>query len=192
MAVVITKLNMSGFPSGIPGDAYAGITEDGGAPSQLLIPSVYQGSTFSIDIKFEVKEIISETEFEFLPVISVTPTAVSGITQTILPDSDPLSVTIRVSGTLTGVFPDEYYNFLMRDLQVRTLPAINSEDYIAVVEYHAPATKHVEKTYSFNVVWGAGLLGMAGSSTITITQNVYWNYSVSINTFTAVLATGEI
>jgi hypothetical protein len=57
MAILIDKLNMSGFPSGIPGDAYAGISEDGGAPSQLLIPSVYQGSTFSIDLKFTVKEI---------------------------------------------------------------------------------------------------------------------------------------
>jgi hypothetical protein len=188
MAAVIEKSNMSGFPSGIPGDAYAGITEDGGSPSQLLIPSVYQGSTWAIDLKFKIKELLMSEEYEFLPVTSVTPlTAVTGITQTQIGND-----TVRLSGTLLNVFPDEYYNFLMRDLQIRTLPAINSEDYLAVVEYHAPATKHVEKTYSFNVVWGPGIEALAGNANFTITQNVYWNYSVSIGTFTAVLATGEI
>lgn len=185
--IVINRLNMTGFPSGIPGDYYFDPVE------QLLIPSVYQGTTFSIDVQFKVRyPIIGET-FGYLPVISVTPlTSVPGITQNILEDSDPNSVTIRMSGTLLNVFTDEYYNFLMRNLQVLTLPAINNEDYLAVVEYHPPATKRIEKNYSFNVVWGSGPSTPAGNSNAIVIQNVYWNYSVGISLFNAVLATGEI
>lgn len=204
MTVYVDFLNLSGFPSGIPGDAYAGIGEDGGVLPSYLMPSAYQGSTVSVDIKFTVKYPDSSDPLGELmvsvPVKSVTAlTNVTpiGMSFVKLTDTDPLSETHRFSGTYTNVFLDEYYKFKMRDLQEKVLPAINNEDYLALFDYNPPPTKHILKSYQFLVEWDSSLDGLgipipSGEETITITQNLYWNYSTSIATFQQVLSTGEL
>lgn len=187
MAAIVTQSNMSGFPGGVPGDNYNSI---GILDRSFYLDSAYQGSTISVNLGFTVQEPGLLNSIETFPVISVTPTFtnINGLVPTILSSSS-----VRISGTIINVFGDEYYNFLMRTLQTRTLPAINSEDYLALIEYHPPATKEVLRNYGFTVVYGPGsALSPGGSLTVTMSQYIYWNYYVSLNTFQTTLATGEI
>lgn len=206
MTVYVEQLNQTGFPSGIPGDAYSGIAEDGGVAPSYLIRSAYQGSTVSVDLKFTVQYPDSMDPLGLLmidvPVTEVTcltDASSVGITIVRKPETptDSLSETFTLAGTYVNVFPNEYYKFKMEDLQELVLPALNSEDYLALFDYNPPPTKHIVKSYSFLVKWDASIDGMglplaAGEETVTLTQNIYWNYYTSMATFNQVLATGKV
>lgn len=196
MYITIDQLNPVGIPSGIPGDDRAGILEDGGVIPSNILYSVYQGSTFSIDIKFSVvyPGIFETDPTEYAPIISVVP--VSDVTDINLSFTVLSEDTIRISGTPVGVFPGEYYTFLMSDRTTAILPPINNRDYLALIDYTPPSITNTSRDYKFHVVWGeliGSLNGVsAGEADFTVTQNFYFNYSISIQSFEISLSKGKL
>lgn len=196
MYITIEQISSSGIPSNIPGDDRAGILEDGGVIHSNILYSVYQGSTFSIDIKFKVvyTGILEADPIEYAPIISVTP--MSDVSDINLSFTVLSQDTVRISGTAVGVFPGEYFKFLMSDRTIAVLPPINNRDYLALIDYNPPDTTNTSRTYVFHLVWGE-LIGSlngasAGESDFSLIQNFYFNYDTSIQSFETSLSKGKL
>jgi hypothetical protein len=183
--VKVTYSEHVGFPSGIPGDRYLTFSEDGLSLPANLIPSVYQGTTFSIKITFSVLDELLSTEE--VPVY-ISPTLVTCTTNTqafgIIAQSSSVSSMV-LSGTAVRLFEDEFYTYLTRPNETVTLSAINNTEvaeFYSVVNYQEPASKETSRTYSFNVNY-TDSSGIPKTATKNIQQYFYWNYAISMANF---------
>lgn len=199
MSLIITYSEMSGFPEGIPGDYYSSFDSGGGGgpgggseangPPKTLIKSVYQGSTYSVKISFKGPNPLD-------PPDPVTPTYVDATDVSCSTDISAFGLSIVktspnslvLSGTASNVFPNEYYQFLLKNLQVVVLPAINNEEYLSVVKYNTPEPKETSKTYTVTVTY-PDITGSIVAS-VNLEQYFYWNYGVSIAAFTQAVSKG--
>ena len=183
--VTVSYSEEVGFPSGIPGDRYLTFSEDGLSLPANLIPSVYQGTTFSIKITFSVLDELLSTEE--VPVY-ISPTLVTCTTNTqafgIIAQSSSVSSMV-LSGTAVRLFEDEFYTYLTRPNETVTLSAINNtevDEFFSVVNYQEPASKEVSKTYRFNINY-TDSSGIPKTATKNIQQYFYWNYAISMANF---------
>ena len=186
---------MTGFPGDIPGDYYNNFSVGGGpngesnSVPQTLLQSVYQGSTYSVKISFKGPNPLDPPETEHPTYVDATDvscsTNLSAFGLSIVKTS-PNSLVL--SGTASNVFPNEYYAFLLKNLQVVVLPAINNEEYLSVVKYNVPEPKETSKNYLITVTYP----GVTGSivENVTLEQYFYWNYGVSIAAFTQAVSKG--
>lgn len=187
--VKVTYSLESGFPTGIPGDKYLSYTEDGApaAPSNL-IKSVYQGSTFSVKLTFEVIDDVASTgeTIVYKAADSVVCTTTSAMASIGLTVTSTGANSLTISGSVTNAFDTEFYTYLVSPENTITISAINNtdvEDFYSVVNYQEPSIKEIEKTYSFNVTGTSGLTGIQSTEAKEIYQWIYWNYTVSMAKF---------
>jgi hypothetical protein len=197
MSLFITYSEMTGFPGGIPGDYYNSFAENSGGPGgessggppQTLIQSVYQGSTYSVKISFKGPNPLDPPGTENPTYVDATDVSCStNVTPYGLSIVKTSPNSLVLSGTATNVFDNEYYAFLLKNLQVVVLPAINNEEYLSVVKYNVPDTKETSKSYSVTVTYP----DVTGSiiETVNLQQYFYWNYSVSLATFSQTVSKG--
>lgn len=198
MSLIVTYSEMTGFPGYIPGDYYNSFDSGGGdhgsggnAVPQTLLQSVYQGSTYSVKISFkgpnpnDPPNAQTRTYVDATDVSCSTDLSSYGLS---IVKTSPNSMVL--SGTATNVFPNEYYSFLLKNLQVVVLPAINNEEYLSVVKYNTPEPKETSKNYVFTVTYPGGLFGASIVESITLQQYFYWNYYTSIATFRQAVSKG--
>jgi len=196
MTLRITYSDMTGFPVDIPGDYYTSFSitaaESGGTggPPQTLIPSVYQGNTYSVKISFEGPNPLDPPGTETPTYVNATnvscSTDVSAYGLSIVKTS---ANSLVLSGTATNVFENEYYQFLLKNLQLAVLPAINNSEYLSVVRYNPPTTKETSKAYSVTVTY-PGPTETPIVESVNLEQYFYWNYTVSIAAFTQAVSKG--
>lgn len=183
VAVVFT--NQSGFESVSP-DPLAIVTDpEGGSqpePGTLYLPTIYAGTTYSIDVQFTVKyydPIAPETLVGTSPASNVTTTfnfAQFGMTAVKVNAS-----TYRISGTYSNAFPDEYYRFKMKNNTLQVLPANTTEDFLALVEYNMPQPVTTNKEMLFNVSAPAEFNGSPNINwPFTMYQWVVWRYQSAV------------
>jgi hypothetical protein len=187
LALRIVKSNAVGFPVPAIPSRYNDI-EGTGLPANALEGAYEDGGQFSIDIGIQLGiGIGEEITYSDVPVTSIVNTnAPSGIS--ISKNGDK----IRISGSPTQVFTDSFYQFVMKDNTLKVLPSNTTEPILAVVRWSPPSTKilyDVPYVITFKYM---NNLNQQEQETITILQDVYWNYIPALQGFAVALAKGTI
>ena len=193
--VVVVFTNQSGFESVSP-DPLAIITDpEGGSlpePGVTYLPTIYAGTTYSIDLQFTVKyydpidpRVLLGTSLAN----NVTTTfnfAQFGMSATKINAS-----TYRISGLYSNAFPDEYYRFKMKDNTLSVLPANTTEDFLALVEYNMPQPVTTMKEMLFNVSAPATFNGSPNINwPFTMYQWVVWRYQSAVASVQSLVSRG--
>jgi hypothetical protein len=90
------------------------------------------------------------------------------------------------------LFQDEFYTYLLKPNETVTLSAINNtevDEFFSVVNYQEPASKEVSRTYSFNINY-TDSSGIPKTATKNIQQYFYWNYAISLASFSVEVGKG--
>jgi hypothetical protein len=145
-------------------------------------PSIYAGLSFTFDVVFVAIDDITMAPINITSVSS-TP-AFPGITITVV-DNNPIYYKLRATGTVTGVFTDEFYKFSQNNVVV-TLPSNTTESNISIVEWKQPANKSNLSSYSYVIT-----TDVPSTINTTLAQYVYWNLNPSLNAFSNFVVTSE-
>ena len=190
--LVISKSNLTGF-SAVSPDPLAVLTEEGfgDLAANTYITSVYQGATISVDLEFKVRYLDAlNVEEGILPATSVTSNydfTTHGITAAFISNN-----LLRLSGTYSNVFSNEYYNFVLNDMSTIQLPATTQVDYLALIEYNMPNPVTVDKEYTFSAVARTDFSSPTPTSSIAgqMNQWVVWNYAPTVSSILSLVAQG--
>ena len=155
----ILKLNQSnlfGFANIVPQDPLTTEINDASPLTddyiQWHVPSIYEGTTYSIDLTANVMYYDNATGTPTLvgslPVRSANTSynfGQHGMVANII-SSD----TIRLSGTFANVFTDSYFEFVLENgSTVQMAPNVNST-FKALIEYEMPNVTSVDLAFPFN------------------------------------------
>lgn len=190
--LVITKSNLIGFSTVSP-DPLDVLTQEGfgDLAANTYISSIYQGSTISVDLEFKVLYIgAMDVEEGILPATSVTSNydfTTHGVTVAYINNN-----LLRISGTYSNVFSNEYYNFVLNDMSTIQLPATTQVDFLALIEYNMPNPVTVDKEYTFSVVARTDFSSPTPTSSIAgqMNQWVVWNYTPTVSSIQSLVAQG--
>ena len=174
--VSINISNATGFVAVSPDPADV-LTNDGEtAPPNSYIPTIYGGQTISIDIGFNIVYPIMPEGVVSAPATSVTALydfASKGINVSYLGN------VVRLSGTFSGTFDGEYYEFVLNNGTIQALPPTTTEDFKALVRYEMPNPVTQNNLYAFSVTGP----GETGNVTLqaNVGQWVVWQYQTAVN-----------
>jgi len=191
--VVATQTNQTGF-TGVSPDPIANITDpEGGGlpePGKLYLPTIYAGTDYSVDIQFSVEYYGEEGAVEGTTVASNVITTFNfteyGMTAVKLNAS-----TYRISGSFSNAFPDEYYEFKMKNGSLQVLPANTTEDFLALVEYNMPQPVTIRQEFLFNVSAPATFNGSPNINwPFTMFQWVVWRYQTAVTNVKSLVSRG--
>jgi hypothetical protein len=191
--VIAVQSNQSGF-TGVSPDPIANITDpEGGAlpePGTLYIPTIYDGTTYSVDIQFSVRYFDPlGTLLGTLIASNVTSTfdfTQYGMTAVKLNPS-----TYRISGAFSNAFPDEYYRFKMKNGTLQVLPANTTEDFLALVEYNMPQPVTIRIEIPFSITAPETFTsGVNITWPFTMFQWVVWRYQTAVTNVKTLVSQG--
>ena len=182
MAIKIVKSNASGFPVPAIPSRYND-TEGVTAPVNVLEGVYENAGAFSVDITIQEEDLSGE-----VPVYVNVP-----VTQ-VISSNPPFGITIskqgsniRISGSPSKIFTDSFYQFAMKDRSIKILPANTTEPTFGLIRWSPPSTKIAyDVPYVINFKYSSN--GIEILETITILQDIYWDYGVAITEFSNVLA----
>jgi hypothetical protein len=183
--VTINTSNATGFVTVSPDPALV-LTNDGetAAPNSY-IPTIYGGQTISIDIGFNIVYPIMPEGVVTTPATSVTALydfAAKGINVSYQGN------VVRLSGTFSGTFDGEYYEFVLNDGTVQALPPDTTEDFKALVRYEMPNPVTQNNQYAFSVTGP----GETGNVTLqaNVGQWVVWRYQTAVTNIQTLVSQG--
>jgi hypothetical protein len=183
--VSINTSNATGFVTVSP-DPAAVLTNDGEtAAPNLYIPTIYGGQTISIDIGFNIVYPIMPEGVVTAPATSVTALydfASKGINVSYQGN------VVRLSGTFSSTFDGEYYEFVLNDGTLETLPPDTTEDFKALVRYEMPNPVTQNNQYAFNVT-GPGETGNVTVQT-NVGQWIVWRYQTAVTNVQTLVSQG--
>jgi len=190
--LVITKSNLIGF-SAVSPDPLDVLTQEGfgDLAANTYISSIYQGATISVDLEFKVRYLGAlDVEEGILPATSVTSNydfTTHGITAAFISNN-----LLRISGTYSNAFNDEYYNFVLKDMTTAQLPASTQVDFLALIEYNMPNPVTIDKEYTFSAVARTDFSSPTPTSSISgqMNQWVVWNYAPATSSILSLVAQG--
>ena len=183
--VSINTSNATGFVTVSP-DPAAVLTNDGEtAAHNLYIPTIYGGQTISIDIGFNIVYPIMPEGVVTAPATSVTALydfASKGINVSYQGN------VVRLSGTFSSTFDGEYYEFVLNDGTLETLPPDTTEDFKALVRYEMPNPVTQNNQYAFSVT-GPGETGNVTVQT-NVGQWIVWRYQTAVTNVQTLVSQG--
>ena len=175
----LTQSNATGFVNIEPQDPLsAEINDEDPLSSDYIewhIPSIYEGTTYSIDLTANVQYYEEEVLVGTLPVLSANTSydfSQHGMTANII-SSD----TVRISGTFSNAFLDQYYKFVLEDGSVvEMIPNVNST-FKALVEYEMPDITTIDFEFPFNFTVNEEFASpVTVSDTKNVGQWVVWKF----------------
>jgi len=174
------------FPSNIINDSFPPADETSSPGAD--IPSIYVNTDIDFNIVFSYSESIGEGEESITvsaPILEVKLIGELPFEGAEIEIVD--NETVKIKGRSTGLFTDEVFRFLFANKSELNLIPDNTENWIAIVKWAAPARIEETATYTFEVTYGnasAGEITIAGDTiTVEITQFVYWDFNPSLNIF---------
>lgn len=182
--------NESGFP---------GINENPISGNRIRAAYEY-GAAFSIDVHFWEESVDETGAITILPITltEFTFTPYDTNLKCVKVNSD----TLTISGSIGQTFKDAYYNFIMPDKSVKTLPMDTKEKYLALVKWSPPNKKQDDVTHSLTITYKYTPNATSGSiltpteqivtETKTFVQGIYWSYPIAVGQFQQLLAKGVI
>lgn len=184
---------ISGSIGNVAGDTNNGTVETWVASN--VIPSVLEGSSWSIDIEFYDETVDTATTL-------VTRTNASNVTcsydfaQFGITLSKPNAYTVRLTGPATNVFTDTYYEFRMPDGTIKVLPPDTTETFVGLVKYNMPNPTFTTKSYDFVVTIPANNTMvpplLTYTQTVTLSQKFYWSFSTAVANVQSLVAKGTL
>jgi len=182
--VIINTSNATGFVTVSP-DPISVLTNDGeSATPNLYLPTIYGGQTISIDVGFNIRYPLDEGNVT-APATSVTALydfAAVGINVTYLGD------VVRLSGTFSSTFENEYYEFVFDDNTLQVLPPNTTEDFKALVRYEMPNPVTQNNQYAFSVT------GPGETGNVTLQANIgqwlVWRYQTAVTNVKTLVSQG--
>jgi hypothetical protein len=186
MALKITQSNLIGFEV-IPGDELdviragtGGEDGSGGQIPQTYLPTVYEAVAYSVDLTFQgaYSNGAEPPVYTYEPATLVTTNynwASVGLTYTQLTTNS-----VRISGGVTNLFADQYYQFVLPNMDLQILTPDTNKQYYSLTYYRMPQPVTYMKTYAsiFATIPPDPLVG--GSSTIEtvdMMQWVHWSFA---------------
>ena len=174
---MVSLINPSGFPD-FGDEVLTG--------SELRMPGVYEGSTFSIQAKYVYDDGVNVGLPTTVTVTSYTINGVVGPTLTAVGTD-----TLQFNGSVASIFTDNYFAFLMdRRGTIEQLPENTTKPYRALVEWHPPTVKTIELSHVIVSTVGNG--ATSEINTTTIAQTVNWQLGTALTSFKALLAKGSV
>lgn len=187
MTVIVRYANQTGFVP-VYGDKNTEGIDD------LSIPTVYEGSAFSIDIEFiglEPDPIDPLLTVE-VPATDVTTTFdfdQYNMTATKVNDN-----TYRIAGPCVNAFPSAKYEFTMPDKSVRVMAPNTTEPFLSLSHYTMPTNTTIQLFYEFTVSLAGNPLAIPPvepyTETVTIDQWVHWVFGTAAANVQAIVARG--
>ena len=184
-SVYVNFSNATGFVTISPDPADV-LTNDGEtAFPNSYIPTIYGGQTISIDIGFSIIYPVLPEDVVSAPATSVTALydfASKGINVIYLGN------VVRLSGTFSGTFDGEYYEFVFDNGTILALPPNTTEDFKALFRYEMPEPVTQNNLYAFSVTGP----GETGNVTLqaNIGQWVVWNYQTAVTNVQTLVSQG--
>lgn len=193
--LVVEQINAN-VPS-VPNDDYYNLANTTG-----YLYSIYQGQSFSIDLRMSLFSIEPPTPPPPPDPESPPPPPPPPPTPTPVPithvqssfttyhsvsfstvDYDPYAYTVRVSGNVYDAMPGEAYTLLMNDRSIITSPIINPPPYLAIVRWTLPSSfAALMDKYTFNI--------NSGTYVLSANQYIYWDAYTNVQRFKVDLAKG--
>lgn len=153
--------------------------------SNFYLPSVYEGNPFSFTLKFEYY-----TDDEI-------PTQGNILSSNCLTDLSNVGVNVNkvsantyiFSGSYSNVIKGAIYTFVMKNGEVKNLPADTTEDFKAIIKFKLPPL--VQKI--LNVDFQLALQGPSGNleAQANTLQYVHYSYSSAITAFKNLVSRGR-
>jgi hypothetical protein len=175
----LTQSNATGFVNIEPQDPLTAEINDENPLSadyiQWHIPSIYEGTTYSIDLTANVQYYQDDVLVGSLPVRSISTSydfGQHGMTANVI-SSD----TLRLSGQFANVFLDSYFEFVLDNgSTVQLEPNVNSS-FKALVEYEMPDNTVIDLEFPFNFTVNTEFASMVTvSDTKNVGQWVVWRF----------------
>lgn len=187
MSVTVKYANQTGFVP-VYGDQN---TEGLGA---LSIPTVYEGSAFSIDVQF-----FELTPDPIDPLLTVEAPATNVTTtfdfsQYNMTATKLNANTYRIVGPCVNAFPSAKYEFTMPDKSVRVLAPNTTEPFLSLSHYTMPTNTTIQLSYVFTVTLAGDPLAippvLPSTENVTLDQWVHWVFSSAAANVQAIVARG--
>lgn len=165
----LTQSNATGFVNITPRDPLSTEINDALPLTadyiEWHLPSINEGTTYSIDITANVQYMDATPALVgYLPVRSINTSynfGLNGMTANVISND-----TVRISGTFSNAFPDNYYEFVLEDGSlVQMAPNANSI-FKALVEYEMPNVTFLDKEFPFTF-----LVNTEFASSVTTTDS---------------------
>lgn len=176
------------FPSNIVNDSFPPADEE--SPPGADIPSIYANADIDFDIVFSYSESSEGGEGEESVSVSAPILEVKLVGELPFEGAEIEIVdneTVKILGRSTGLFTDETFRFLFADKSELNLTPDNTENWIAIVKWAAPASIEETATYTFEITYddaSEGEITIVGDTvTVEIKQFVYWDFNPSLNAF---------
>lgn len=180
----LTQSNATGFVNIEPLDPLSlEINDDDPLTSDYIewhIPSIFEGTTYSIELTANVEYFEDEVLIGTLPVRAISTSydfGQNGLEANIISND-----TIILSGTFVNAFTDQYYEFVLEDGSVVELaPNVNST-FKALIEYEMPDITTIDFEFPFNFSVNAEFeSAVIESDTKDIEQWVVWEFNTAAN-----------
>jgi len=170
----VTKSNLTGISS-VPGDETSSLLD-----VNYYLPTVLEETSFSVDLTFDGKYSNGIGGYTY---VAATDNSTSfdwssvGLTYTKISGS-----VARISGSINSPFTNQYYRFVLPDMNLQILPKDTTTPFFSLEKYQMPSPVSVMKTYSINVTLPSHpvLGGSSSTGTISLYQWVHWSYATAV------------
>jgi hypothetical protein len=133
----------------VPNIDDSAISFGGVSPLNRFPPVREYIDTFEFSASFEADEEEPIGTTYTVTSISLSP-IINGITSTF---SENL---INISGAVSNVFSNKYYQFKMNDGSIQTLSPYSASDFYGVIKYQPDFSRYAEITYTIQLSTGVG------------------------------------
>lgn len=190
--VKIATANITGY-GGVSPDPRDQVIETGSAADQAkYIPSLYEGETTSIDVIFTV-EYTDEAGTVLGTSNASNVSTTFNFTQYGMTATKVNNYTLRIAGTYSNAFSDQYYRFVLDDMSLVLLPPTTTVKFKALVEYNKPNIVQIENNYETTVRAPDDFGGVVESNiSYTFKQWIVWRYQSAIAAITSLVAQGKV
>ena len=192
MTLKITQSNASGFGT-VAGDELNYLIDgETGIVPDTYIPTVYEAIPFSIDLTFQGKYPSLEDPLIFTYADATNNSSTYNWTALGLTYTKISASTCRISGAHQNPFPDQFYRFVLPDLNLAVLPGNTTTEFYSIEKYQMPSPVSVMRSMTISVtVPPDPLLGTGGGvQTVTMDQWVHWSYPSAVAAIAAARARG--
>lgn len=99
---------------------------------------------------------------------------------------------LKIHGTAQNVIQGGTYKFLMPDNSIKFLPANTTEEYDALIGWSPPPIKMQQVTHIIQIRIAGNDPLYGRNETLMFNQEIYWKYSLGLQSFQNALSKGKL
>jgi hypothetical protein len=152
---------------------------------ELTLPAIYDESAFSYWLQFTSIDTGGDTPtYNNITSVTVnTSPSLTGLGITTI-NTNPLGYIIQLSGPVYGSF-SQTFEFLTVNNGLQILPTNTDISYYGLVRWTPPTDFLESINFTFNITYDVN-----PPEQVTLSELIYWNYSIGISNFNTLLSRG--